>query len=55
MVDLGLPIEAPPLSLATVSAIASEKKAGVAEHLKVFDHAGLLSDGPLGTAGLSFS
>jgi hypothetical protein len=33
----------------------SEKKAGVVEHPGVFDHAGLLVNGPPGTAGLPFS
>ena len=36
-------------------ATASEKKAGVAEHPEVFDHAGILVNGPPGTAGLPFS
>jgi hypothetical protein len=33
---------------------AENKKADVAEHPKVFDHAGLLSNEPPGTAGLLF-
>ena len=32
-----------------------EKKAGVAEHPEAFDHAGILVNGPPGTAGLPFS
>jgi hypothetical protein len=32
-----------------------KKKAGMAEHPEVFDHAGLLVNGPPGTAGLPFS
>jgi len=35
--------------------ITSEKKTGVAEHPEVFDHAGILVNGPPGTAGLPFS
>jgi hypothetical protein len=31
-----------------------DKKAGVAEHLEAFDHAGLLVDRPPGMAGLPF-
>jgi hypothetical protein len=31
------------------------KKAGVAEHPEVFHHAGILVNGPPGTAGLPFS
>jgi hypothetical protein len=40
--------EARPLESAT-------KKADVAEHPEVFDHVGLLVNGPPGTAGLPFS
>jgi hypothetical protein len=36
-------------------ATASEKKAGVVERPGVFDHAGILVDGPPGTAGLPFT
>jgi len=32
-----------------------KKKAGVVEHLGVFDHVGLLVNEPPGTAGLPFS
>jgi hypothetical protein len=32
----------------------TKKKAGMAEHPLVFDHAGLLVNGPPGTAGLPF-
>ena len=32
----------------------SEKKADVIEHSEVFDHVGLLVNGPLGTAGAPF-
>jgi hypothetical protein len=32
-----------------------QKKAGVVEHPEVFGHAGLLVNGPPGTAGLPFS
>ena len=31
-----------------------EKNTGMAEHPRVFSHAGLLANGPPGTAGLSF-
>jgi hypothetical protein len=37
-----------------VLSTAGEKKAGVAEHPEVFRHAGLLVNGPPGTAGLPF-
>jgi hypothetical protein len=33
----------------------AKKKAGVVEHLGVFNHAGLLVNEPPGTAGLPFS
>jgi hypothetical protein len=33
---------------------SAQKKAGVAEHPEVFDHAGILVNGPPGMAGLSF-
>jgi hypothetical protein len=33
----------------------SEKKAGVVEHPEVFDHAGILVNGPPGPAGLPFN
>ncbi len=33
---------------------ASQKKADVVEHPQVFDHVGLLVNGPSGTAGLPF-
>ena len=36
------------------AAIASQKKAGVVEHPRVFDHAGLLCDEPPSVAGLPF-
>ena len=32
----------------------TQKKAGVVEHPEVFDHAGLLVNGPAGKAGLPF-
>jgi len=32
----------------------TNKKADVVEHAKVFDHVGLLSNGPPGQAGLPF-
>jgi hypothetical protein len=35
-------------------AASEAKKAGVAEHLQAFDHAGLLVNEPPGTAGLPF-
>jgi len=35
--------------------IGNQKKADVAEHLGVFDHVGLLVNGPPGDAGLSFA
>jgi hypothetical protein len=35
-------------------ATAGEKKADVVEHPWVFDHVGLLVNGPPGTAGLPF-
>src|SRR5690349_16157126 len=41
--------------VATVPGDAERKKTGVVEHSKVFDHAGILDNGPPGTAGLSFS
>jgi hypothetical protein len=31
-----------------------QKKTGVVEHLEVFDHAGILVNGPPGMAGLPF-
>ena len=40
------------IRLVVALAIMSEKKAGVVEHLEVFDHAGLLGNRPLGMAEL---
>jgi hypothetical protein len=53
---LAAPGEVPPSSPATKTQTetASKKKADVAEHTKVFDHVGLLVNGPPGTAGLPF-
>jgi hypothetical protein len=34
--------------------VHAQKKAGVIEYLRVFDHAGLLVNEPSGTAGLPF-
>jgi hypothetical protein len=42
------------LSQTDGAAFTSEKKAGVVEHPEVFDHAGLLVNGPPGMAGLPF-
>jgi hypothetical protein len=42
MVELGLSTEVPVRRPRPSSATAGEKKAGVVEHPKVFDHAGLL-------------
>jgi hypothetical protein len=42
------------LVVAAVSHHRKQKKADVAEHLEVFDHAGLLFNQPSGTAGLLF-
>jgi hypothetical protein len=40
--------------LVTIPNQRETKKADVAEHPKVFDHVGLLSNEPPGTAGLLF-
>jgi len=43
----------PPV-IAGVPRCRRQKKTGVVEHPQVFDHAGLLIDGPPGMAGLPF-
>ena len=45
----------PPSPQPRLSSGLESKKAGVAERPEAFDHAGLLFDGPPGTAGSPFS
>jgi hypothetical protein len=42
-------------SLVTILCHRERKKAGVTDHPGVFDHAGLLVNGPPGMAGLPFT
>jgi hypothetical protein len=53
--QLGGVYRVPPSWLQATLATASEKKADVAQHPRVFDHVGLLVIGPPGTAELPFS